>query len=187
MVKNKPVSEIMHYQVTKLLKRYEVKTVVDIGGTGKLDGRFEDVVNANVECGIDGTNLPYGDGSFDASVSIATLEHVDNQIKFLSEAIRVAKVISVHWFHYGKLGGEVEVFKKKLGHSHPCKLPCEEKMLGFLESIPYRYYLWPFVTCSEHLLMLATMNPKLNVEELYKFVDERKGCIGVILEVFKDC
>lgn len=186
LIKNKPISEYMHYQVSRILKDADVKTVVDIGGTEKLDWRFK-TTNANIRNGIDGADLSYPDGSFDASVSIATLEHVESPVRFLQEAVRVAKKISVHWVHYGKMGEDVEKFKELIGHKHECTIPSNEEIENFMQSLPYTCSLEPFVTCREHLLLLASIYPKLNMECLYDFIYDidPKTCCGVILTVDK--
>ena len=111
--KNPPISEYMHYWVMRKLKEYGIETLVDMGGVGKLNKWFN-VTNANIKKKIDGTCLPYKDNSFDASTSISTLEHVKKgqQLKFLEEAIRVARKVSVHWFHYGVELADNNKFKK---------------------------------------------------------------------------
>jgi len=182
IVKNPPVSEYMHYWIMRKLKEYGVKTIVDMGGTGKFNKWFN-VTCANKKKGIDGTCLPYEDKLFDASTSVATLEHVDNQMKFLEEAVRVAKKVSIHWFPYGIEGDNIEKFKTLLGHKHPCRIIMEDELVKFLKSKKLKYTIVPMVTYREHLLALATLYPKLNVERLYEYLYDNDGWIGILLTI----
>lgn len=173
IIKNPPVSEYAHDKIVRILKENNVHTVIDIGGVGKLKNRGFELTNANIRSGLDGINLPFEDRSFDASVSINTLEHVKNQEKFIEESIRVAKKGTFHFFLYGEIAEKVEVLKKQLGHHHPWSIPPE--------SILRKGNHYPFCTVSEHLLMLATLYPKLNVRQLYDFIEEYgKDFYGVI-------
>jgi len=171
IIKNKPISEQIHHYIVEKLKSYGVKTVIDIGGTGKLNSKFV-TTNANICKKIDGSNLPYNDKTFDGSVSIATLEHVvkEKQIQFLQESIRVAKLVSLHWFPCGKMAQEAEDLKHKLGHQHPCNLPEEFEIRNFIDTTKFRYIITPLQTIVEHMLLLSTMYPYLNVRELYNFL-----------------
>jgi len=185
---NPPISEYMHYFTTLVLKKHKVSTVIDVGGTHKLDHRF-DVLNANILDGIDGTNLPYSTDEFDASVSIAVLEHVKSKELFLKECIRVAKKVSVHWFPYGDgsepldtvNGLKIENFKSSMGHQHPCEVPLYKHLLCLIKE--YECNITPLVTCAEHLLMLATMYPALNNDKLYEFILNNNSYLGILLEV----
>lgn len=184
-----PISEYLHYTIAKRLKELNIRIVLDMGGTSKMKNRGFSLKNANIKYGIDGRNLPYADNSFDATISIATLEHTGNysdQVQFLNEAIRVSKKISIHWFPYDEEGKQIEAFKTKIGHKHPCIVP-DRKILQYLNSLTLNYYkISPFIRADEHLLMLATMYPKLNKPELYEFVLEHRDMyLGIILEVKK--
>jgi len=161
-----------------------VYEIIDIGGVGKLNDRFEKVCNPNLKDGIDGCRLPYESNSFQASVSIATLEHVQDQVGFLRESIRVAREISVHWFPFGEQGEKIEQFKESLGHKHPSLTPTKEVIWEAVSD--YGYEIIPFVSCSEHLLCLACLHSKLNIPELYKFIFENLNTYyGVVLKVHK--
>jgi SAM-dependent methyltransferase len=183
----KPISEYIHYRITQKLKLYNIHSVLDIGGTGKMKEREFITTDANIRYGIDGKKLPYPDNSFDATVSIATLEHtgnIENMKKFLNEAYRVAKQTSIHWFPFGKLGQKVENFKKKIGHHHPCIVP-DYSIIDHLDNSNLNYSIEPFMRIDEHLLLLATMYPKLNKPELYDFIFRNRGHMGIILEIKK--
>lgn len=173
VIKNSPVSEYLHDKIVRILKKNNVQTVIDIGGIGKLKNRGFKLVDANIKDGLDGINLPFRDNIFDASISINTLEHVKNQEKFIEESIRIAKKGTFHFFLYGEIAEKTEELKKQLDHHHPCHVPPE--------SILRKGNHYPFCTVSEHLLMLATLYPKLNVRKLYDFIEEYgKDFYGVI-------
>lgn len=179
-----PVTEIVHSYITQRLKEIGIDEIIDIGGVGKLNDRFSKVFNAIISQGVDGCRLPFADGSFQASISIATLEHVHDQVGFLKEAVRVAREISLHWFPFGEQGRKIEQFKEMMGHRHPCEIPKQEiigkAMLG------YHYEIIPFVTCSEHLLCLACLYPQLNTPDLYRFIFENMDTYcGAVLKVNK--
>lgn len=172
-IKNLPVSEYMHDKIVRILRENAVHTVVDIGGIGKLKNKGFVLVDANLKGGLDGTSLPFEDRSFDASVSINTLEHVKNQEKFIEESIRVARKGTFHFFLYGEIAEKTEMLKKQLGHRHPYRMSSK--------NILKRGNHYPFCTVSEHLLTLATLYPKLNVRQLYDFIEEYgKDFYGVI-------
>ncbi len=179
-----PVTEIVHSYITKILKDHNICEVIDIGGVGKLNDRFEKVHNPNIKHGIDGCRLPYDSNSFQASVSIATLEHIQDQVGFLRESIRVAGEISVHWFPFGEQGEKIERFKESMGHKHPSITPTIEAIADAVSG--YHYEIIPFVSCSEHLLCLACLHPKLNIPELYNFIFENINTYyGAVLKVHK--
>lgn len=173
IIKNPPVSEYIHDKIVRILKKNNVHTVIDIGGVGKLKNRGFELTDANIKSGLEGTKLPFEDRSFDASVSINTLEHVKNQEKFIGESMRMARKGTFHFFLCGKIAEKTEVLKKQLGHHHLCHVPSE--------SILKKGNHYPFCTVSEHLLTLATLYPKLNRRQLYDFIEEYgKDYYGVI-------
>jgi len=90
-----------HLCVSELLRRIGAKTVIDIGGEGRLKiftGNAK-VSSANITAGrgvdhiIKGSELPFEDGSFDAAVSVDTLEHISREARsrFIGEMHRIAK------------------------------------------------------------------------------------------------
>lgn len=179
-----PISEYIHYYITQRLKIHDVKTVLDMGGTGKMKNRGFKVVSANKRYGTDCTDLLFEDNKFDATISIATLEHVgdiNNQIKFMEEARRVCKKISIHWL---PIHEDVEIFLKSMGHNHKCVIPNHTVIL---ESLNSRYLIQDkFTTIKQHLLLLATINPKLNKPELYEYIlNHGEEAYGVIVEILK--
>lgn len=162
-----PISEYAHFCITEKLKKYDIKTVLDIGGKGKMKNRGFEVTNANIKYGIDGRNLPFETNSFDATVSINTWEHIGNiadQIKFIKEAIKVSKMVSLHCF---PINQKAEDFLKKIGHNHPCIVPIP---IVIDEAYEFESSMETFLTVREHFLLLATIYPKLNVPELYNYV-----------------
>ena len=168
-----PVTAVIHWKVIDILSKYDIETVLDVGGVGKM-GRLSgyEVIDANIvnpHCPGDGQDLPYVDNSFDAVVSVATLEHVDNQEKFVQECYRVAKKVTVHWFPCGMYAKEVEDLKKKYNHHHPCRIPTREevnKMADmFKQSDQYN-----FIICGSHLLLCMTLSESLRVPEVYDYV-----------------
>jgi len=162
-----PVTAVLHWKILSILKQYDIKTVLDVGGTGKLRSLSQyDVSEANLRDGVDGCALPYEDDNFDAVVSIATIEHVHDQEKFLNECERVAKIVSVHWFPFGPYAEMAEQLKKKYGHYHPCNLPDKDIMQrGGCESEE-------FMTWGEHMLLCMTLTPTLKTPEVYDMIIE---------------
>jgi len=162
-----PIPTVLHLKIADILKRYDIKTVLDIGGIGRLGKLTDyDVTDANILNGIDGCNLPYEDNSFDASISISTLEHVEEPAKFLQECYKVAKKVSVHWFPYGDFAEKVEALKKKYGHWHPCHV--HSLMTVAIQEMEFK--LEPFMNCEEHLLLCMTLTPSLKNKEVYNYV-----------------
>jgi len=159
-----PITAILHHEIAFQAAGRNPKSIIDIGGVGKLKSFIDcKITDANKKKGYDGTNLKFPNNSFDLAVSVATLEHVDNQQKFIDESIRVAKIAAIHWFPYGQPAVEVENFKKRFStYSHPCKIPTNID----------RQYRTPFISVSEHLLLLATLYEEINCEETYNFVDQ---------------
>ena len=172
-----PVTAVLHWKVLSVLKRYDIKTVLDVGGVGKLETLSDYHVNdANIGDGIDGCNLPFEDNSFDAVVSIATLEHVEDQERFLDECDRTAKKVAVHWFPCGIYAEEVEELKKKSGYWHPCNIPTLYTGLAgeiFQTSDVLRIRhgeLEDLVNCGEHLQLCMTLTPSLKAPEVYDYL-----------------
>ena len=163
-----PVTAVLHWKILSILKQYDIKTVLDVGGTGKLNGLGNySVMNANITDNIDGCNLPHADDRYDAVVSVATLEHVHDQTAFLDECERVARTVSVHWFPFGPYAEMAEQLKKKYGHWHPCSLPDKDIMQRVgCESEE-------FMTWGEHMLLCMTLTPTLKVREVYDMVIEK--------------
>lgn len=162
-----PISEYIHYHISQKLRKYDIKTVLDMGGRGRMKRRDFEVTNADIKYGIDGRDLPFEDNSFDATISINTLEHVGgilDQAQFISEAIRVAKVISVHHF---PINDKAEGFLEKIGHNHPCIVPSYESLI---ETLKLDCSLTTLLSVKDQFLLLATMYPKLNIPELYDYI-----------------
>jgi len=171
-----PISAILHRKMAKEISKRNPKSVIDIGGVGKLKTLLKcEVTDANKRKGHDGTNLKFPDKSFDMSVSVATLEHVDDQQKFLDESMRVAKFATVQWFPYGHAAAKVEEFKRKFStYSHPCVVPT---------NLDERH-MTPYGTISEHLLLLATIYPEINCEATYDFIEDYGNeYYGVIMAI----
>jgi len=167
-----PVSAYVNYEaVAEVLRRAKVTSILDVGGTGKLAKLTQiPVTDANIARGIDGCSLPYETGAFDATVSIATLEHVQDAIRFLDESVRVCRKVSVHWFPFGVHAEKVEAFKAQLGHGHECTVPDLARILQHAGDLGVTYTYRPLLTISEHLLLLATVNPALNTPTLFDYV-----------------
>lgn len=164
-----PVTAMIHDAVAFRIDALDdcPSSILDIGGTGKLVHFVQcGVTDANIKTGDDGCCLRFADDSFDVSVSIATLEHVNDQRRFLEESLRVAKLASIHWFPYGEDAAIVERFKKRFTtYSHPCAVPT---------GLGDEWEVNPYVTVAEHLLLLATLYDEMNCPETYRVV----RCIG---------
>ena len=132
---------------------------------------------------MDATCLPFNDNAFDATISVATIEHVGNHIKhkqFIQEAVRVSKIISIHWI---PVHSQVERLLKKLGHKHPCIIP---NCSLLLKGLKITGKIIPFTTIKEHLIFLATIYLKLNKPELHDYILNHENEIyGVMLEIKK--
>lgn len=180
-----PVTAVLQLKIADILSRYDIKTVLDVGGIGKL-GRLTDyhVADANIANDyrvVDGCDMNFIDNSFDATVSIATLEHVKEPIKFLEECYRVAKKVTVHWFPGGVYAEEVERFKKKYGHWHPCHVPTWQE-IDRMRVVFKQDELEYFTDCGEHLLLCMTLTPTLKAPEVYDYVIEHHNLrYGMIL------
>ena len=132
-----PDTYMCHKLMASKLTGY--KSVLDIGGIGRLKDFTEDIeiTDANIKYGIDGCALPYSDKAFDVAVSINTLEHVrpSRRIRFLSESMRVSGC-AWHIFPIKGIMRKVEELKKLMGHSHPIAgdmLPDLDSLILLLE------------------------------------------------------
>ncbi len=165
-----PVTAVLQWKIIDILSKYDIETVLDVGGIGKL-GRLSDynVKDANIKLGYDGQELPFEDNEFDATVSIATLEHVDDQEKFVQECYRVAKKVTVHWFPCGMYAREVEDLKKKYNHRHPCHVPTREEINHVAKTFK-QGEMYNFIMCGSHLLLCMTLIESLRVPEVYDYV-----------------
>lgn len=150
------------------------RSLLDVGGNGRMACFVPcPVTNANILQGIDGTNLPYKDSSFDICTSVAVLEHVSDWKAFLRESVRVGARGAVHWFPLGRVAREIETYKDAAGHVHPCEIYEVDEVADYAKTICSRYTLKPFMNVSEQLLLLATVNRKLDVNATYELVRER--------------
>jgi SAM-dependent methyltransferase len=89
-----------HNIVSEILTKSGSKSVIDVGGTAgmlQMFSRSFEVIAINVDDSGDvtyaGKELPYADNSFDAVVSLDTLEHIPREGRkgFVEEILRVAK------------------------------------------------------------------------------------------------
>jgi len=166
-----PVTAVLHWKVLSWLQGYNVQTVLDIGGVGKLTALSpHDVTEVNLTGGVDGCDLPYENESFDATVSVATLEHVHDHTAFIKEAYRVARKVTVHWFPMGANALKVEELKAKYGHWHPCRLPTFDEIQSVQTIRPWK--IFRFMNCTEQLLMCMTLTLALKNAEVYDFIIE---------------
>jgi len=179
-----PVTAALHHRVALETAQFGASTILDIGGTGKLKEFVScKVQDVNLTTGVDGCCLPFENSSFDVTVSIATLEHVACQEKFLAEALRVSRTASIHWFPYGSNAVLVEEFKKRFWDTTPCyRHACTIPPPAALDE--FQVEMEPFITVSEHLLLLATLYESMNCKEVYTFAQNHAHePYGVILRV----
>jgi hypothetical protein len=156
----------VHYHIARHLKDEDV---IDMGGTGKLNEICKaQITNANLKNGQDCCNLNYGSKSFDAAVSIATLEHVKSHSMFLKESIRLAKRFIMHWFPFGDGACEADELKRSLGWPHECEYPSSVLIDKYRQK--YNLTFYPLLAVCEHLLILAAHFPKLNTQKLHEYV-----------------
>ena len=91
---------IRHLCISSLLRRLDARTVLDVGGEGCMNifaGQAK-VTTVNIRSGrgvdhvIAGDRLPFAEGSFDAVISVDTLEHLakGDRPGFIQEMARVA-------------------------------------------------------------------------------------------------
>jgi hypothetical protein len=90
-----------HLGVALLLRPFKAGSIIDIGGEGRLGifTRHSRVTTVNIasSCGVDHILncgiLPFENDSFDAAVSIDTLEHIpkSDREQFLNEMLRVSR------------------------------------------------------------------------------------------------
>jgi hypothetical protein len=159
--------------MAELINIYNPSSVIDMGGVGRLKSFIKcKVVDANIKYKIDATKLPFEDRSFDVAVSINTLEHIKQKVRFLKESIRVARKAAIHWFPFGEPAQEMEKFTKSLGHKHPCSLPnYSDHIKPFKKDPSLKCSFIPStVSCRESLLLTATVHEKLNVEKNFEFI-----------------
>lgn len=182
-----PHSAILHFEIAEILKRFEPIKILDMGGKGKL-GHFikAQVRDGNIETGMDCTNLSrFEDDWWDATCSVAVLEHVSRPRTFLMEAIRTCSLGTAHWFPWGPAAAQTEEFKRSkfVGHyRHPCRIPNSAD----LKDLNFKMY--PFITVREHLLMLATMYKQFNCSKVYDYISKYgSDDYGVIAYRSKSC
>lgn len=165
-----PISSIVHLNIANILNQYENIKILDMGGTGKLQNYTKHKVKSvNIKSGVDCTNMTFLNNSFDVSTSIAVLEHVNNQMRFIEESIRVSKIGVIHWFPVGKVASEIEKLKNKCkNYRHPCSIP----KYDFMET-PINDFggvVVPFMTCGSHLLSLMSMDILPQEKEIMEYI-----------------
>jgi hypothetical protein len=188
-----PITARVHHEVARVARSYEPIDIIDMGGTGKLRTFLDaKIVDANIRKGIDCTKLPYGNESFDVAVSIATLEHVDNQPLFLAESLRVSRKGSIHWFPFGEQAAQTENFKahiskrSKSSYSHPCVVPGTD-LVQEVSKWDCKALWDVFVSVDEHMLLLSTLYDHFNTGDVFDFVSAHSGKpYGVVLTLEKN-
>ena len=181
------ISSYVHYHVAQTAGAYAPQSVLDMGGMGKMR-RFLScqVTDANLLDKIDATCLPFPDNTFDLSLSIATLEHVEKWEQFLLESVRVCKTAAIHWFPMGRAAMDAEHLKAALGHPHPCRVPKAQKLRNFLARCGAKWRMRPLMTMGEHLLLLGTINENLNGCDVFDLVAQAgKKPYGILLTITK--
>jgi hypothetical protein len=122
-----------HWVAARWLRAQGAKSVLDVGGEGLLRRFVPGVscVSVNVcapaEVLYDGTTLPFADASFDAVVSLDTLEHLpaDRRPSFVEELLRVASRLVVLAAPHGsethrRLEQEaLAAYRAQRGEDHP--------------------------------------------------------------------
>ena len=181
------ISAYVHYGVANVANRFSPELALDMGGVGKMRHFMTcNVTDANIIDDLDATDLPFADHSFDVALSIATLEHVSDWSRFLLESLRVSKMAAIHWFPMGGAAFEAERLKKRLGYLHPCSIPSRVAIENFLMKCDAQWTMDPFMTIGEHLLLISTISPNINRDDIFAAV-QRIGNepYGVLLTMKK--
>jgi len=183
MIDLAPIKSLTHNKIANMLKERNTSSVLDMGGVGRLKKFIDiDIADANIIDGQDCTKLDMPDNSFDATISVATLEHIkpEKQKLFIDEALRIAKKTSIHWFPVGPLAEKTDALKLKHGHKHNSHIP-SVKFIEDLKTKHDKSDIEPFMTIQEHLLLLASIRSGLSTKEIYDFALKHKnkyyGCI----------
>jgi hypothetical protein len=169
------VAAVVHYSVADLLTKIKPMSVIDMGGTGRINNFLDcTVVNANSDIhansvAINCLKLPYRNDNFDAAISIDTLEHVEDHHVFLLESYRVSRRMIVHVFPFGEPAFQLDKFKEKYGVAHPCRMPSEKTIGTFLNEINSTSNFFPIMSIYEHLLMLMPLYKRINTIESYDY------------------
>jgi SAM-dependent methyltransferase len=109
-----------HQVVSRLLRKRDVHTVLDVGGNLGVLKQFLDAeilalnVGETADLYYDGRAIPFGADHFDAVASLDTLEHIPNadRLPFLQECLRVARRYLVISAPYGS--DEHRAYEQKL-------------------------------------------------------------------------
>ncbi len=168
-----PDTYMCHREVSDMLSSNT--TVLDIGGIGRLQefcqAPSKVIVTDHNKPGSD-CRLPYKDNTFDAVVSINTLEHVAHKHRplFLREAIRTARneVILVFPFN-----DEYEELKERVGHKHLTlwdTIPDLNEVSSYISSISNYVVMKQFVCPITWHLALIAGGEKLKC--LYNYINE---------------
>lgn len=175
LVKIPPLIALPHYHIAALVNKYKPGSIVDMGGRGRLKHFVKcKVLDANLtgKPKIDALNMPFADNAFDIAVSVNTLEHVADHLKFLVESYRVAKKALTHFFLCGPAAGKVEKYKVTRGHKHQHVLPQEQTVKAFFRMHKFkRTRFYKLMTCREHLLLLMTMFPYMQCSKTYQVAE----------------
>jgi len=133
---------LRHRCVASCLEEFRPETILDVGGEGLLQCFIATatVVSANVQNAdvlYDGKHLPFEDDSFDAVVSLDTVEHFpkDQRLEFLAELVRVAQHVVVLCAPLGT-PEHVEYEKRLLADGRQGGL-CAESLLYLAEHVEY--------------------------------------------------
>ena len=61
----------------------------------------------------------------------------------------------------------------------------KDELTGFLDSKKLKYTITPLATYKEHLFALATLYPKLNVEQMYDYLydNANNNYVGILLTI----
>ncbi|MBW2304803.1 MAG: class I SAM-dependent methyltransferase [Deltaproteobacteria bacterium] len=172
-----------HSFLAERLLELGYENVIDCGGTGSfkpfLPGVTLTLANPAVN-GIDASELPFENDTFDAAISTHTLEHVvlDRRGAFLDEMLRVSRNTVHLIFPFGEENREIDDAKTEFvynSHQHD-KTPrvTPEWLVAALESRDCKYVAKPLFNRTVHFL-LALMLP-INTDKkrrICRWINER--------------
>lgn len=176
-----PVSAMLHYKVLSLTNKLNPKSIIDLGGVGRAQ-KFTSakVTDINKTDGNDALALRFANKSFDASISVATIEHIgiDNIKQFFHEAFRVARLVSTHWLPLAPYALDVDALNARFGWKHASQTPTQDYVHNTVHNLVtaikpggarIEWFAGPSIR--EQLLHFTYMFDRWRTAEVYRYLD----------------